>query len=53
MKKVNIKKYEAPLAKVTCLKTEDVIMASPISELSVIDNAKLMGKGKVNWIDIQ
>lgn len=54
MKKVNIKKYEAPLAKVTCLKTEDVIMSSPIKEeLSAIDNVKLMDKGKVNWIDIQ
>lgn len=53
MKKVNIKKYEAPLAKVTCLKTEDVIMSSPSKDLSAIDNVKLMDKGQVNWIDIQ
>lgn len=53
MKKENMKKYEAPLAKVTCLKTEDVIMASAIETLSSIDSGKLMGKGKVNWVDIQ
>ena len=50
MKKENMKKYEAPLAKVTCLKTEDVIMASALSEIA---SDKLMGKGKVNWVDIQ
>lgn len=51
MKKENMKKYEAPLAKVTCLKTEDVIMAS--GTLSEIAPAKLMGQGKVSWVDIQ
>lgn len=50
MKKENMKKYEAPLAKVTCLKTEDVIMAS--GELKVIAPNMLMGSGKVKWVDI-
>ena len=51
MKKENNKKYEAPMAKVTCLKTQDVIMAS--GTLSTITEGKLMGQGKVNWVDIQ
>ena len=53
MKKENMKKYEAPLAKVTCLKTEDVIMASGTGMLSSIGEGKLMGQGKVDWVDIQ
>lgn len=50
MKEMNLKKYEAPFMNVTQIKTEDVIMAST---LKTIDSNKLMGKGKVNWIDIQ
>ena len=53
MKKENIKKYEAPLAKVTYLKTEDVIMESVIESISSIASEKLIGKAKVEWIDIQ
>ena len=53
MKKENMKKYEAPLAKVTCLKTEDVIMASEIQRLSEFVPDNLMGSGKVKYIDIE
>ncbi len=53
MKKENMKKYEAPLAKVTCLKTEDVIMVSTVYSLSEFGQDNLMGKGKVKYIDIQ
>lgn len=50
MKKETNKKYEAPLAKVTYLKTDDVIM---ISSLAEITRSNLMGKGKIEWVDIQ
>lgn len=45
----NKKAYEAPKMNVTAIAAENVIMASTLINL---DASKLMGKGKVNWIDI-
>ena len=50
MKEKNLKKYEAPLVSVTQIETEDVIMASTL--INITDETKLMGKGKIKWIDI-
>lgn len=46
--KKNIK-YEAPKMSVTKLKSDDIIMASTLINL---DRGKLMGKGKIEWIDV-
>lgn len=50
MKAKNLKKYEAPSASVTKVEADDIIMAST---LITLDKSKLMGKGKINWIDVQ
>ena len=46
----NNKTYEAPEMNVTVIEAGDVIMAS--GTLINLDPSKLMGKGKVEWIDI-
>lgn len=46
--KKNIK-YEAPKMSVTKLESDDIIMAST---LITLDRDKLMGKGKIEWIDV-
>lgn len=46
----NNKTYEAPEMNVTVIEADDVIMAS--GTLISLDESKLMGKGKVEWIDI-
>lgn len=51
MKEKNLKNYEAPSVSVTQIKAEDIIMAS--GTLINLEDSKLMGKGKINWIDIQ
>ena len=48
MKKV--KKYEAPALEVTKIEIGDIIMAS--GTLIDLTDDKLMGKGKIKWIDI-
>lgn len=48
MKKM--RKYEAPTLEVTKIESGDIIMASALINLA---GDKLMGKGKINWIDIQ
>lgn len=45
----NIKKYEAPKMSVTKIESDDIIMASSLINL---DQTKLMGKGKIEWIDV-
>lgn len=45
----NKKAYEAPKMNVTAIAAENVIMASALISL---DEANIIGKGKVNWIDI-
>lgn len=47
----NNKTYEAPEMNVTVIEADDVIMASG-TLINLDDPSKLMGKGKVNWIDI-
>ena len=47
----NNKTYEAPEMNVTVIKAGDVIMASG-TLINLDDPSKLMGEGKVNWIDI-
>lgn len=47
----NNKTYEAPEMNVTVIEADDVIMASGML-INLDDPSKLMGKGKVNWIDI-
>ena len=47
----NNKKYEAPEVNVTVIEAGDVIMASG-TLINLDDPSKLMGKGKVEWIDI-
>lgn len=42
-------KYEAPKMSVTKLKSGDIIMASTLITLG---QGKLMGKGKIEWIDV-
>ena len=51
MKEKNLKNYEAPSVSVTQIKAEDIIMAS--GTLKKLEDSKLMGKGKINWIDTQ
>lgn len=51
MKEKNLKNYEAPSVSVTQIKAEDIIMAS--GTLIKLEDSKLMGKGKINWIDIE
>lgn len=51
MKEKNLKNYEAPSVSVTQIKAEDIIMAS--RTLIKLEGSNLMGKGKINWIDIQ
>ncbi len=46
----NNKTYEAPEMNVTVIEADDVIMAS--GTLKNLETSKLMGKGKVEWIDI-
>ena len=48
MKKV--KKYEAPALEVTKIEIGDIIMAS--GTLIDLTDDKLIGKGKIKWIDI-
>lgn len=43
--------YEAPEMNVTVIEADDVIMASG-ALINLDDPSKLMGKGKVEWIDI-
>ena len=52
MNEKNLKNYEAPSVSVTQIKAEDIIMASG-TLIKLEDSTKLMGKGKINWIDIQ
>ena len=47
----NNKTYEAPEVNVTVIEADDVIMASG-TLINLDDPSKLMGKGKVVWIDI-
>lgn len=47
----NNKTYEAPEINVTVIEAGDVIMASG-TLINLDDPSKLMGKGKVEWIDI-
>lgn len=47
----NNKTYEAPEVNVTVIEAGDVIMASG-TLINLDDPSKLMGKGKVEWIDI-
>ncbi len=51
MKKENMKSYEAPTLKVTELQTKDIIMTS--GALITLDGDKLLGSGRVEWIDVQ
>lgn len=44
--------YEAPEMNVTVIEADDVIMASGTTLINLDDPSKLMGKGKVEWIDI-
>lgn len=46
----NNKTYEAPEMNVTVIEADDVIMAS--GTLINLETSKLMGNGKVEWIDI-
>ena len=46
----NNKTYEAPKMNVTVIEADDVIMAS--GTLINLETSKLMGHGKVEWIDI-
>ena len=45
----SIKKYEAPKMSVTIIESDDIIM---VSSLINLDQTKLMGKGKIEWIDV-
>ncbi len=45
-----MKKYEAPTLEVTKIESGDIIMASTLKTIE--GEGKLMGKGKINWIDI-
>lgn len=45
-----VKKYEAPTLEVTKIESGDIIMAS--GTLINLTDDKLMGKGKIEWIDI-
>lgn len=45
-----VKKYEAPTLEVTKIESGDIIMAS--GTLIDLTNDKLMGKAKIEWIDI-
>ena len=47
----NNKTYEAPEVNVTVIEADDVIMASG-TLINLDDPSMLMGKGKVEWIDI-
>ena len=47
----NNKTYGAPEVNVTVIEADDVIMASG-TLINLDDPSKLMGKGKVEWIDI-
>lgn len=47
----NNKTYEAPEVNVTVIEADDIIMASG-TLINLDDPSKLMGKGKVEWIDI-
>ena len=44
-----MKKYEAPTLEITKIETGDIIMAST---LKTLDENKLIGKGKIKWIEI-
>ncbi len=44
-----MKRYEAPTLEVTKIESGDIIMAST---LKTLDENKLIGNGKIKWIDI-